>query len=355
MSAKTSSSLNIADYETTHQGKQVKLIVLKNSKGMEVCVSNFGANIVSFVVPDKDGKLRDIVLNQPTIKDIIENSFRFTGATCGRSTNRIAKGHFIIDGNEYTCPINNDINNNHTGVSGFHNNVWDIVEQTANKAVIRYVSVDGADGFPGNLETTLTFTVDEENALRLDFDYKTDKPTVCSITQHSFFNLTQPEDDVFDTDLQVFADFFTPVDDHMTPTGEVLKVAGTVFDFREPMALGKHILDNDDQIIKGTGYDHTFVLRKQWRNQLALAAKAFNKKSGITLEMHTDMPGMQLYTANWMDGFAGKYGTKCDKRHAFCLEAGAIPNSINTNWFPSTTVYPGQPGHNVIVFKAGLL
>lgn len=353
MSATSITGLKASDYETTHQGKQVKFIILKTAKA-EVCISNFGANIISFVVPDKNGKMTDIVLNQPNIQSMIEHSFRFTGATCGRNTNRIAKGVFNIDGTEYHCPINNDINNNHTGVSGFHNNVWDIVEQKENKVVLKYVSVDGADGFPGNLTTLITYTLEGDMLLQ-EFDATTDKATIASFTQHSFFNLSQPEDDIFDTELQVEADFFTPVDDHMTPTGEILRVDGTVFDFRKPMTLGKHLLDDDDQIIKGTGYDHTFVLHKKWRGQFALGARAENKKSGIFLELHTDLPGFQLYTANWMDGFAGKYGTKCDKRHAFCLEAGNLPNAPNTHWFPTTTIYPGQKLHCAISFKFGTI
>ena len=350
--SKNLSNLNPADYETVHQGKQVKLIVLHNKKGAEVCISNFAANIVSFMVPDRNGKLTDIVLAQPTIKDMIEHSDRFLGATVGRYANRIGRGTFKLDGQEYHLPINNDINCNHTGDCGFHNNVWDIVEQKENSVVLKYLQKDGLDGWPGNLETVLTFTLTEENELRLDFEATTDKATPCAFTQHSFFNLTTPEDDIYDTELTMTADFYTPVDDHMCPTGEILKVDGTVFDFRKPMKLGLHMEDKDDQIIKGTGYDHTFCLRKDWFGQDVVAARAYSAKSGIVLEMHTTAPGMQLYTANWMDGFPGKHGTKCDKRHAFCLEAGMYANSPNNAHFPNCILRPGEKLHQVIGFKA---
>lgn len=349
------SGLNPADYETVYQGKEVKFIVLKNNNGCEASISNFGANLISFVVPDKFGNHRDIVLGQPTIKNMIEHSDRFLGATVGRYANRIAKGKFSIDGKKYNTPINNDINTCHTGPSGFFNNVWDIISQKENEIVLKYIEKDGDDGWPGNLETILTIKLTDDNEIRFEFDATTDKATPCAFTQHSFFNLTNPEEDVFDTDLQINADFFTPVDDHMIPTGEILKVKGTVFDFTEPMKIGKHILDNDDQLIKGTGYDHNFCLRKEYFGQEVVGARAVSHKSGIAIEMRTNAPGMQLYTGNWMDGFAGKYGTKCEPRHAFCLEGGMFANSPNTAHFPNSILRPGEKLHSTISFKASVV
>ena len=346
------SNIKVEDYETTHQGKPVKLIILHNKTGAEACVSNFGANLVSFMVPDRNGKLTDIVLSQPCIKDMIEHSDRFLGATCGRYANRVKHGIFKLDGNEYHLPITNDINCNHTGDCGFHNNVWDILKQEENSCVLKYIQVDGRDGWPGNLETILTITLKDDNDLVYDFVATTDKPTPCAFTQHSFFNLTTPEDDVYDTEVTINADFFTPLDDHMCPTGEILKVDGTVFDFRKGMKIGLHIDDKEDQIIKASGYDHTFCLRKDWYGQDAVAARAYSAKSGIALEVHTTSPGMVLYTANWQDGFAIKHGKMCQRRHSFCLEPGMYPNSPNTAHFPNCILRPGETLHTIIGFKA---
>lgn len=350
----TSTGLKISDFTTTHNGKEVKLITLKNKNKCEACLSNFGANIVSFVVPDKNGKMTDIVLSQPTIKDMIEHSDRFLGATVGRYANRIAGGKFTLDGKEYKLPVNNGPNNLHTGPGGFHNVVWDIVSSKDNECVMKYVQPDNGDGFPGNLTTVLTFKLTDDNALSLEFVSETDKPTVVSITQHSFFNLTDPKDDCLETELEVMADFFTPVDENMIPTGEIRSVEGTPFDFRKPRKIGERINSDHEQIIKGTGYDHNFALRKRWYGELATAARATSKKSGIVLELITNSPGMQLYTANWMDGFPGKYGTTCPKRHAFCLEGGCFANTPNYAHFPTCLLRPGEKKVTQIIFKASV-
>ena len=347
----TLSKLNPADFETTHQGKRVKLIVLKNKAGAEACITNFGAILVSFVVPDKDGNMKDITLGLPNIKEYIEHSDRFLGATVGRVANRIGKGVFKLDGHEYHLPINNDINNNHTGDCGFHNNVWDIIEEKPNTCLLIYIQKDGADGWPGNLETALRITLKDDNDLVFDFEATTDKATPCAFTQHSFFNLTTPEEDVYDTEITANCDFYVPIDDHMCPTGEILRVDGTPFDFRSPMKIGVHIDDKEGQIAKAGGYDHTLCIRKDWYGQDAVACKAYSPKSGIVLELHTTSPGMVLYTANWMEGM-GKNGIPNQRRHGFCLEPGMYPNSANNSQFPCTILRPGEKLHTVFGYKA---
>ena len=346
------SNLKASDYETKHQGKDVKLIVLHNKKGAEVCLSNLGGNVISFMVPDKEGKLRDIVVGYQNVSDMINHSDRFLGAAVGRYANRIGYGKFKLDGKEYNLPVNNGPHTLHTGPSGFHNNVWDILKQTENLVQLKYIHKDGIDGYPGNLETILTYELTDENELLITYDATTDKATPCSFTNHAFFNLTSAEEDVYDTELQIFADFFTPIDENTLPTGEILSVANTVFDFRNPRKIGEHIDDKDQQIVNGAGYDHNYCIKKDYYGEYVLAARAYNPRSGIALEVRTTTPGIQFYSANWMEGFAEKHGIQCYRRHAFCLEPGMYANSPNYSHFPNCILRPGEKLHQVIGYKA---
>ncbi|KAK8894155.1 hypothetical protein M9Y10_022588 [Tritrichomonas musculus] len=353
--SKTISGLNIDDFKAVVQGKQVNLYVLKNSKGAEACITNFGSIIVSFVVNDKNGKPTNIVLGQPTLKAYTENPTRFLGATVGRYCNRIGNGKFLIDGKEYTLPANNGPNNLHSGdLTGFHNRVFDVVESKPNYLHLVLTSPDGENGFPGNLTANLYWTLTEDNELIFHQYATTDKATVCSITNHSFFNLNGGNCSAMDAKLTLNADYFLPCDENTLPTGEVRPVKGTNFDFTTPEVIGKRIDDpNDEQLKRGAGYDHTFVIKNRQCGQLALAGRAHSEKTGITLEVSTTCPGVQLYTGNYLDGCDGvEPGSKNNRRYAFCLEAQFFPDSPNKAHFPSTLLRPCGRYDHTIIFKA---
>ena len=350
----TLSGLKLSDFSAIVQEKQANLYVLKNSKGSEVCITNFGAIIVSFVVKDKSGKLVNIVLGQPTLKDYTENPTRFLGATVGRYCNRIAKGKFTIDGKEFTLPTNNGPNNLHSGdLTGFHNRVFDVVEHRDNYLHLVHTSPDGENGFPGNLTANIHFTLTEDNELIFNTRATTDKPTVCSVTNHSFFNLHGGNCDAMDTTLQMNCNFFLPGDDTNIPYGEIVPVKGTNFDFTTPHKLNERIdAPNDEQLKFGSGYDHTFVVNQRQHGEFVKAATAHSDKTGLTLEVSTDLPGVQLYTGNFLDGCNGtEPGSKNNKRYAFCLEAQFFPDTPNKGHFPSALLRPGEVYNHTISYK----
>lgn len=352
---KTLSGINPTDFEGIVQNKQVNLYILTNSKGTEVCITNFGSIIVSFVVNDKDGKPTNIVLGQPTLHAYTENPTRFLGATVGRFCNRIANGKFVLDNVEYTLPQNNGPNNLHSGsLTGFHNKVFDVVESKPNFLHLVHVSPDGENGFPGNLTANISWTLTEDNELIFDQLCTTDKATVCSVTNHSFFNLNGGNCDALDATLRLNANFFVPSDPTNIPYGEIRPVKGTNFDFTTPEVIGKRINDpNDEQLKNGNGYDHAFVVNHRQAGDLALAAVATSPKTGITLEVSTTMPGLQLYTGNYLDGHDGiQPGSKNCKRYAFCLEAEFFPDSPNQGHFPSCILRPCQRYKHQIIYKA---
>ena len=351
----TLSGLIPQDFEEVFNGKNIRLFVLKNSNGCEVCICNFGATLLSFVVPDKNGKMTDITLGQTSVKSYIEVPDRFFSTSVGRYSNRIAGGKFSIDGHEYTLPINNDINNLHSGSTGFHNCCWDLVKSTSNSLILVHVSPDGEGGFPGTLTTTQTWTLTEENELIFHNYATTDKATPCSITSHAFFNLEGDfTKDCLSTNLKMYSHFYCPADQHMIPTGELRPVQNTPFDFLEFHKIGERISANDEQIKIGSGYDHTYVIDKKVFGELSLAASAYSEVTGIQLDVLTTLPGVQLYTGNFLDGFPGKQGTTNDRRHGFCLEAQFFPDSPNHGYFPSSILRPGQCYDHTIIFKASI-
>ena len=351
---RTLSGLNPEAFKATVKGKAVDLYVLTNANGSEVCISNFGAIIVSFVVKDKSGKPTDIVLGQPSIEAYYKNPTTFLGATIGRYSNRICAGKFTLDGREYTLPINNGKNNLHSGdTTGFHNKVFDVIDVTNNSVVMKTTSPDRENGFPGTVQVEIRWTLNDDNELIMDTKATTDRPTVCSITNHSFFNLEGGNCDALGAKLQINGDWFLPSDPDMIPTGEMRPVAGTNFDFRTPRAISERIDNDDEQLEIGAGYDHTFVLTKKVDGELRTAAMAFAEKTGIVLEVKTTLPGVHLYSGNFLNGTAGKIeGTKNNYRYAFCLEAQFFPDSPNHSDFPSAVITMTNPYHHIIVFKA---
>lgn len=349
---KTLSGLNRADFQATIDGKNVDLYILTNTNGCEICVTNFGGFPVSIMVPDKDGKLIDVVLGHQTLKRYVDLKPTYLGAVIGRYGNRIANGKFTLDGVEYTLATNNGPNHLHGGIEGFDSKVWDADQIDAQTLVLSYISPDGEEGYPGTLNVKMVYKLTEDNAFEITYEATTDKPTLCNLTNHTFFNLSG-EGDAFIGDhiLQINADYYTPGNDVMIPSGEIVKVAGTPMDFTTPTSIGERIDAQFDQLINGVGYDHNYVINKKQEGELVLAATATSPKSGITLKTYTTEPGVQLYTGNWLDGFEGKNGHTYPKRSAFCLETQHFPDCPNKGHFTSCVLRPDEVYHQTCIYK----
>jgi len=342
-------------FGTTADGKTADLYTLKNKNGMQVSITNFGATVVSIVVPDKAGKMADVALGYDDLAGYELNK-NYLGVLVGRYGNRIAHGKFSIDGTEYTLAKNNGDNSLHGGIKGFNKAMWEAkdVSKGGEAAVeMKYVSKDGEEGYPGNLSVTVVYTLTNKNELKIDYSATTDKKTVVNLTNHTYFNLAgQGNGDILKQELMINADTFTPVDSGLIPTGELKKVEGTPFDFRKPTAIGARIDANDEQIKLGGGYDHNFVLSRKAATGLSLAARVSDAVSGRTMEVWTTEPGVQFYTGNFLDGsFKGKGGIAYQKRTAFCLETQHFPDSPNHPSFPTTLLKPGEKYHTTTVYK----
>jgi aldose 1-epimerase len=353
MNSKTTlSGLNTSDFEGKIEDKKVSLFVLTNKNGCEICVTNFGAFPVSIMVPDKNGKLTDVVLGHQTLKRYTDLKPTYLGAAIGRYGNRIANGKFTLDGKEYTLAVNNGPNNLHGGIEGFDSKVWDAKQVDGQTLELSLISPDGEEGFPGTLSVKMIYKLTDDNAFDIRYEATTDKTTLCNLTNHSFFNLSGAGDEsICDHTLQINAEFYTPGSDVMIPTGEIVKVAGTPMDFTLPKTIGERIDNDFDQLVSGVGYDHNYVINKQFPSQLALTAIASSPKTGIVLETFTTEPGVQLYTGNWLDGFEGKNGKNYPKRSAFCLETQHFPDSPNKPHFPSCVLRPGELYQQTCIYK----
>ena len=331
------------DFQKTIDGKNVDLFILSNNNGMEMSVTNYGAKIVALYVPDKSRKIVDVVLGHTSIEEYLISQEPYFGAVCGRTGNRIAKGKFTLDGAEYNLAINNGTNNLHGGIKGFHAVVWDAKQIDEQTLELTYLSKDGEEGFPGNLTTTVTYRLTDDNSLKIDYKATTDKATIHNLTNHSYFNLSGAGDPyIGDHLLTINADTYLPTDETAIPYGKPEKVEGTPMDFCTPHEIGARINDDFQQLIYGKGYDHTYVLNKT-ESELSLCAKAVSPKTGIVMETFTTEPGVQLYTGNWMTGkFAAKEGKHYPMRSAFCLETQHFPDSINKPEYPSVVLRPGE-------------
>ena len=350
----TENSMNIqkADYGKTKDGTPVEQYTLTNGKGMTAKIITYGAILTELHVPDKSGKTVDVVLGFSKLEDYLDHN-PFFGAVAGRYANRIAKGQFTLDGKTYRLPINNGTNTLHGGNRGFDKQVWKAATKETPDGpslVLSLLSPDGQEGFPGNLSVTCTYTLTRANGLRIEFDATTDKDTVVNLTNHSYFNLAgESSGTILDEVLQLNADRYTPVDSSQIPTGQIAPVKGTVFDFTEPKVIGERIKD-----VPGgppVGYDHNYVLNGQ-AGQLSQAARVFDPKSGRVMDVLTTQPGVQLYTANFLDGSVTGIGGKPYKQYdALCLETQHYPDSPNHPEFPTTELKPGQKYHEVTVFN----
>jgi len=348
-----SSAITKAPFGQTEAGQPIELYTLKNASGMEAGIINLGGIVVSLKVPGRGGQIADVVLGFDKLADY-EKPNPYFGAIVGRYGNRIAKGRFTLNGVEYKLAVNDGENSLHGGIHGFNHAVWQAREVPgADPAVeLTYVSKDLEEGYPGNLTVKVTYTLTAANELRIDYSATTDKDTVANVTNHSYFNLAgQGQGDILGDVLTIYASKFTPVDAGLIPTGELKSVAGTPFDFRQPTVIGARIDNDDEQLKRGKGYDHNWVVDGA-PGTLRPAARVSDPGSGRVLEVLTTEPGVQFYTGNFLDGTStGKSGKVYQRRYGFCLETQHFPDSPNHPDFPTTVVKAGAQYKSTTVFR----
>jgi aldose 1-epimerase len=339
-------------FGTSPDGKPVELFTLRNSKGVEVRIMNYGGIVTSFLAPDKNGNVADVVLGYDNLEGYLKAS-PFFGALVGRYGNRIANAKFTLNGKEYKLAANNNGNALHGGLKGFDKVVWDakaIGTPAGPSLALHYLSKDGEEGYPGNLSVTAVYTLTEDGGLRLDYTATTDKDTVLSLTQHTYFNLAA-KGDVLNHEVMIDADRFTPVNSTLIPTGELRPVQGTPFDFRKPTPIGARINQEDEQLKFGQGYDHNWVVNRKG-NELKLIARVSEPSTGRALEVLSTQPGLQFYTGNHLDGsITGKGGWVYKARSGFCMEPQHFPDSPNQAEFPSVVLKPGQTYKETIIYR----
>jgi aldose 1-epimerase len=344
------------DFGKLADGTPVAAVELKNSKGMSARIIALGASVQALNVPDRNGAVADVALGHATVREYLDKR-QFFGATAGRYANRIAKGKFKLDGRQYTLETNDGPNHLHGGVRGLDQVLWKI-DSVSNGAparvVLSHVSPDGAGGYPGTLEVTATYTLGEDNDLTVEYRATTDSPTIVNITNHTYFNLAGAASnrDVLGHRLTLFADAYTPVDATLIPTGERRKVAGTPFDFSKPRTIGERVRDGEDeQIRRGRGYDHNFIVTGQ-AGTMRPAARLEDPVSGRQMTLLTTAPGVQFYSGNFLDGTSvGKHGQIYRQGDGLCLEPQVFPDSPNRPDFPSARLDPGQEYVNTMIFR----
>lgn len=347
--------LNPADFQKEINGKQTNLYILQNGNGLEIAATNYGGAVVAIMMPDKNGQYANIVQSHDTIDKIINSPEPFLSTLVGRYGNRIEKGKFTLDGIEYTLAVNNGPNHLHGGPTGYHARVWDAEQISAQCLKLHYLSIDGEEGFPGNLDITVTYTLSDNNEFIIDYTAHTDKKTLVNLTHHAFFSLSglaHPTASIENNIVTINADWYTPVDETCIPTGEIASVENTPMDFRTPQTVGARINDYSFRQLKiGTGYDHCYVLNKREAGSLTFAAKCLEPISGRSFEMYTTEPGVQLYTGNWLSGFEGSKGATFPARSAICFEAQHFPDTPNKGHFPSCVLTPGNIYQQTTIYK----
>jgi aldose 1-epimerase len=340
-------------FQDTIDDKPTDMFVLKNRNNMQAAFTNYGARLIGLWVPGKDGKMVDVVVGFGSIRDYVESTEAYYGAAIGRYANRIAKGKFSLDGKEYALDINLPPNTLHGGKKGFHYVVWNALQLNEQSVAFTCISKDGEEGFPGKLTVKLVYTLTDDNELKIEYEATTDKKTVVSLTTHPFFNLNgEGSGTVNNHVLQIYADRYTPVDSTMIPTGKIEPVAGTPFDFTQPMAIGARLDQENTQLQYGHGYDHNFVLNDHSGNGLNHAATISGDLSGITMDVFTTEPGLQFYGGNFMQAKnTFKSGSRDEARTAFCHETQHFPDSPNQPSFPSTTLDAGQLYSSLTLYR----
>jgi aldose 1-epimerase len=353
--AEAKSTMKKQSFGKTSDGRPVDLYTLTNQKGMEVAITNFGGIVVSLKVPDRTGKFDDVVLGYDSLDGYLTNK-AFFGALIGRYGNRIAHGKFTLNGQTYTLPKNDGDNTLHGGPEAFNKKLWtakDVSSAKGQALELTYMSPDDEEGFPGNLNAKVVYTLNDQNELTIAYSATTDKDTVVNLTNHSYFNLAgQGTGDILRHELMIKGDHITAVDETLIPTGELRPVKGTPFDFTHATAIGARINQDDPQLKIGKGYDHNWVLNEHGSGSPVLAAEAYEPKSGRVLQVLSTEPGVQFYSGNFLDGTIHGKGNKLyNHRYGFCLETQHFPDSPNHPKFPSTTLKPGQTYSTTTVFK----
>ena len=350
----SSSPLQQINFHTTINGKETNLYLLQNGN-IFASITNYGGRIVSLSVPDKNGDLEDVVLGFNSIDEYFNATEVFHGALIGRVGNRIAKGHFSLDGEAYTLPLNNGPNHLHGGHEGFHNVVWDVQSVTDTSLIISYLSQNGEMGYPGNLSVKVQYNLTKQNELVISYQATTDKATPVNLTNHAFFNLGGEASGTINNHvLTINSDYYTPVDSTLIPLGNNAPVEETPFDFRKGKPIGQDLDKQvkNEQLQHGMGYDHNFVLNKLEYGTISWAATVFEPKSGRKMEIFTQEPGLQFYGGNFMDGAdTGKFGNSLNFRESFALETQHFPDSPNHPDFPSIILYPGETYNTITIYR----
>jgi aldose 1-epimerase len=340
-------------FGTLPTGEKIYSYNLSNSKGMSATIINYGATVVKLEVPDRNGKIHDVILGYDSLSGY-ENGSSFFGGIVGRYGNRIAKGRFTLDGKEYQLSINDGVNHLHGGTVGFNKKLWHekIIEGNIPKLQLTYISPDGEEGYPGKVTLTVTYSLTDENGLEIDYKATTDKPTIINPTNHCYFNLSgSPENTILDEILMINADKYTPVDKTLIPTGKLENVANTPMDFTKPKVIGKDINAEFEQLKFAGGYDHNWVLNN-FDGKVRKVASVFDSSSGRYMEVITDQPGIQFYSGNFLDGTTkGKEGIYYKHRTGMCLECQHYPDSPNEKNFPTVVLRPGEVYRQTTIYK----
>ena len=349
------SNLKREDFQKEIDGSMTDLFILTNNNGMEVSLTNYGCMLLSIMVPDKNGNYENVILGHSHIDDILNCPEPFLNTVVGRYANRIAKGKFSLDNKEYQLTINNGPNALHGGPTGFHTKVWVANQIAVNKIELTYTSDNGEEGYPGNLEVKLTYSLSNEtNALHINYKATTDQKTLVNLTSHGFFNLAgigTPTCSVENNIVSINANHYLPIDEVSIPTGEILKVEGTPMDFRKPSSIGLNINQESEQLKNGAGYDHCYVLNKKEPGELSLAATCLEPNSKRKMTVYTTEPGVQLYTGNWLNGFEGAHGATFPARSAVCFEAQRFPDTPNKSHFPTAILNPKEEYNQTTIYE----
>jgi aldose 1-epimerase len=341
-------------FGSTPEGKKADLFTLTNPNGLVAKITNYGCIVTELHVPDRDGKFADIVLGFDNLDDYIKDTPYF-GAVVGRYGNRIAKSKFTLNGKEYSLAVNDGQNHLHGGLKGFDKVIWDAQAMNTKDGPalkLTYLSVDGEEGYPGNLLCTVIYTLTNKNELKISYEAETDKPTPINLTHHSYFNLASHDaGDILAHEIMIDADRTTPVDEGLIPTGQIAPVKGTPMDFKKPTPIGARIDQQDQQLRFGRGYDHNWVLNNN-NGELALACSVYEPTTGRVMDLYTTEPGLQFYSGNFLDGSnIGKGGAVYNLRNGFCLETQHFPDSPNRPEFPSVILQPGQKYKHVTAYR----